>query len=233
MNIKRKESSNRDFKYLELLSMLYITMLLSSVVTTMYLVSIFGFTFNMGAAIIPFMYFLGDVIAEVYGYRYARNLIWYALLCDVVFIVLVVFTVHLPSPPAWHHQKEFQTVLGGLYRLIISGIIVFPLSEFLNIYVLSKSRLLLKGAYFWIRSFSSSVISELTLALIGSLIIFYHVLPVQEIFFIALSSFAIKVVFSFMAIFPATILQNLLKRTENISVNNQESDFNPFKLQLT
>ncbi|MBY0377373.1 MAG: queuosine precursor transporter [Gammaproteobacteria bacterium] len=233
MNKDLTQSPPREFKYLQLLSMLYITMLLASVITTMYLVEILGFTFNMGAAVIPCMYFLGDIIAEVYGYKYSRNLIWYALLCDIVFISIAVATVHLPTPAYWHQQTEFQTVLGNLDRLIVSGIIAFPASEFINVYILSKFKILLKGSYFWIRSFTSSLIGEFSLALLGSIIIFYNTLSMRQIFFLALSSFAIKLCFSFFAVVPATLLQKWLKRVEKTDVDDSNTNFNPFKLALS
>lgn len=217
-------------KHFNLLCMLYITMLLSAVVMAMYIAKIGILTFNEGAAIIPFMYFFGDIIAEVYGYERSRKLIWNALVCEAFFLCIIIGMVHLPSPKYWHHQHEFRVVLAPLYRVLLSNLILIPLTEFANVIALSKLKILTRGKLFWLRSLLSSITGELILAVLGNIITFWKVLAPIQLAGVILSSFGIKLIFTAAAIIPATIIVKQLKKSEKLDIYDYNTSFNPFKL---
>ncbi len=219
----------KEPKYYNFLCMLYASMLLASVTVCMYVAKISFFVFTEGSAIIPFMYFFGGVITEVYGYERSRNLIWYALACDVLFVLIIVLMVHLPSPADWKMQKEFRDVLGPLYRVMLAGLIVFPLSEFANIYVISKFKIFIKGRYFWLRGLTATMVGEFTLALLGTLIIFTGSMTIKQMLVIVVASFTIKVAFSALAVMPASMLVKWLKKAEGMDIFDHHTNFNPFK----
>lgn len=207
-------------KYLNLLSMMYITFLLVAVVLSTFIVDIRGFIFNEGAIIIPFMYLLGDIITEVYGYDKSKMLIYYSLFCEVIFILLIIWMIKLPNPTNWHDREAYMIVFRTLKNVLLANLVAIPLSEFLNILVLSKTKKLLYGKFFGFRSLFSSTIGELSLAITGNVITFFDRVPIDELLKILVSSFIIKVTFSCIFVIPATIFVAILKQLENIETHN-------------
>ena len=73
----------KPYKYLVLLSMLYVTALLASIILAHKLIVIGGILGSAATFVFPVTYFCADIVAEVYGYDVSRRLIWSALFCEL------------------------------------------------------------------------------------------------------------------------------------------------------
>ena len=76
-----------------------------------------GFTLSAAVLLFPVSYILNDCIAEVWGYRKARLIIWSGFAMN--FLVMAVFqlAVALPSAPFWEGASHFEYVFGLAPRL--------------------------------------------------------------------------------------------------------------------
>ncbi len=72
----------QQYKYISIIQMLYVTALLATVVLTYKMVAFGPLLEPGGVFIFPLTYFFGDVIAEVYGYKLSRQLVWNGLICE-------------------------------------------------------------------------------------------------------------------------------------------------------
>ena len=94
-------NGNIQYKAFTILSMIYITIILSADVL-IYKISFIGsYSFSVGSLIIPFLFLISDVIAEVYGYQLTRKLIWSGILCSIIFSLTCYLLIQLPLPNAW------------------------------------------------------------------------------------------------------------------------------------
>ena len=166
-------SGIKSTKHYNFLSMLYLTIMLIMVSVCSYMVEIHGFIFNEGAAMVTLLYFLQNVISEVYGYHYARSLIWKALSCEAIFVLTIILMVHLPSPLNWLQQGEYRNIFGSFYKILIVNLLFFPIGEFANIFLLAKLKILLRGRLFWVRNICASFAGEIILAVLGNIIVFW------------------------------------------------------------
>lgn len=221
-----------QLKYFNFLCMLYITGLLAAVVVVYKVVSIGPLTISEGTLIFPITYFFGDIIAEVYGYELSRSLIWYSLICEIIFTFIVSHIIKLPPPPYWQHQAEYDFVLGNIMQVALANTIAVPTGAFLNAYAITKWKVLLKGRYFWIRSLASTAIGELAFCIIASPIVFIGMLSSNQVFTIVVSTYVIKLIFAVVSIFPANVIQYILKKAEGIDIYDTNTNFNPFKLEI-
>lgn len=214
------------------IAMLYLTAYLASFPVAYKLVQI-GPIIETGAIFLfPFCYSLGDVIAEVYGYSISRQMVWMSIVCGLMFCVLVIAVVHMPSPFFWRQQKEFADVLYPMYKIFFAMTAGSLFGSFVNLYLITKWKILINGKCFWLRSIGASSAGELVFSIIAGLITFAQVEPAEKVFFLIINGWIFKVIYSIAMSGPASVLVYILKKIEKISVVNQEVEFNPFKVGL-
>jgi len=217
------------FKYLPFIMLLYISIYLASAAVAYKLVMIGPILEPGPPFIFPVTYVIADIIAEVYGYTIAKKIIWLTLLCELIFALLVTFVVNLPAPGFWHHQAAYNQVFGHTIRFVLSGIFAVLASNFINVYLISKIKILMKGKYFWLRSIISSGVGGLVLVFI--IIVFGYMgtvsfkEAVEMFFFIYLLEF----LYSCVLAWPAWFIAGFLKFKEKLDVYDINTNFNPFK----
>lgn len=212
--------------------MLYLTITLLAGAMVNKMVVLFPGYVQGGAIITPLWYTIADIITEVYGYQISRQILICSLVCQFVFSLLGLTIIHLPSPDFWHGQQDYNFVFGNTLRIYFSGLIAYVVSGFLNIYCISKWKILMMGKYFWIRNIGASTISEMVYTALIIPMISFGNLPIKEILIIIVSSYGLKVVYACFASVPATYLANLLKRIENVDVYDDKTDFRPFMFSV-
>src|SRR5438094_5992651 len=88
----------RTYKYLTLITCLYITMQLVSDVTAGKITQIFGFTVSVTVLWFPITYIFADVLTEVYGYAKARSTIWIVFFASIIAgVIYQIATYLLPA----------------------------------------------------------------------------------------------------------------------------------------
>jgi uncharacterized integral membrane protein (TIGR00697 family) len=223
---------NEQYKCLTPLAMFYMTIKLVTILIIYKIVAIGPITTTAATIIIPLWFVTGDLIAEVYGYDISKQIIWTALICQFIFAILCTTLINLPSPVNFTHQSAYDHIFGRLPRVAISSFIAIVSGAFVNAYIVSKWKVLLKGRLFWLRSMGASIIGEAVFVIISLGMEFIGVLPVQTILQLILISFALKIAVNPILIIPSSIMAAILKKIEKIDVYDYDLTFNPFKIRL-
>src|SRR5215469_1138677 len=88
---------NKQFRYFEVITGLYVSILLISNVASSK-ITVFGpFTFDGGTILFPLSYIFVDILTEVYGYGRDRKVIWIGLICNVLMAAIFTIVGILPS----------------------------------------------------------------------------------------------------------------------------------------
>jgi uncharacterized integral membrane protein (TIGR00697 family) len=134
-----------------------------------------------GAFLFPLTYVLGDVLAEVYGFRGARRAIWMGF--GLAALAAVTFWVVSLSPPApgWPHQEAWQAVLGFVPRIVLASLSGYLAGQFLNAYVLVRLKQRTAGRGLWARLLGSTVVGELADTVIFCTIAFAGILAAPDL----------------------------------------------------
>ena len=101
------------YKCLVLLIMLYITADLASNVVVYDMIRVGNYVGTAAMLIFPATYLVGDVLTEVYGYNLTRQVIWYDLICNLLFSFSIVAAIHLPAQNI-ALGKAYELTLGHL-----------------------------------------------------------------------------------------------------------------------
>ena len=176
--------------------------------------------------IFPLSYIFGDVLTEVYGYRWARRVIWLGFACNLIFVIFAWVGQILPAAPFWEGQEAYEVILGYTPRLLGASFFGYLAGEFVNSFILARMKILTQGRWLWSRTIGSTIVGQgldtlifITLAFIGTpsfvpIMILYHWLTKTVIEAVA-TPFTYAVV-------------NFLKKKEMIDTYDEKTNFNPF-----
>jgi queuosine precursor transporter len=217
----------KSYKYLGLITVLYIAFQLISDVTAGKIVQLGIFTVSATVLYFPVTYIFADVLTEVYGYAKARNVVWQAFLASVIAGLIYQLVVWLPPAIGFDANDAYARVLGSVPRILLGGWIAVWAGALINDYVLAKMKVWTQGKYLWTRTIGSTIVGEgvntaffYTIALSG-------VLPSSLLISSILSGWFLKVVVE-TVLTPVTYLViNKLKRAENEDYYDTNTNFNP------
>lgn len=213
-----------------ILTALFVACLITANVIAVKIVS-FGFVMLPAAIFVfPLSYIFGDVLTEVYGYRWSRRVIWLGFLANLVFVVFAWLGQILPSAPFWDGQAAYERILGYTPRLLGASFLGYLAGEFVNSFVLAKMKIMTKGRWLWSRTIGSTIAGQafdtaifITLAFAGTpvftpLLIVYH--------------WSAKVLIEAAAT-PATYaVVNYLKKKESLDTYDYQTKFTPFSMDV-
>jgi len=175
-------SSQSSFRYIDVVASFFVAILVvSNIASSAKIVdigvSLFSvqLAFDGGTLLFPFVYVLGDVLTEVYGFKTARRVIWTGFaalaLTALVFFVLGI----LPSETFWESEvggAAYNAILGGMSHggIVLASLTAYLAGEFSNAAVLAKLKVKMKGRMLWVRTIGSTLVGELLDTLIFVLI---------------------------------------------------------------
>jgi len=226
------ESKEKKYRYLVFLSMFFITEMLVSAIAVKRAIVIGPFIEPGGILIFPLTYFFSDIITEVYGYSMSRHILWCGLACQFLFSIIILIIMKLPAAPFWHNQKSFEDIFGHMLFYCITTTVGTMVGGFVNIYIVSKFKIIMKGKYFWLRSLGSSTIGEFLFSVIALTPLFIQSISIQDAFKIAVDAYLFKVLYGLIAVIPASFIVSFLKQKEQADIYDLDINYNFFKFSI-
>jgi queuosine precursor transporter len=219
-------------KYYDIILSLFIAVLLISNVVSAKIVQLGTFTFDGGTILFPLAYIFGDILTEVYGYKKSRRIIWLGFFANLLMAVIFIVVGKLPAASDWLNQGAYDVILGWVPRIVIASLIAYWAGEFTNSFVLAKIKILTKGKWLFTRTIGSTLVGQIVDTGLFCLIAFYGQLSTSLLLTVIISNYIFKV--SVEVIFtPATYaIVGFLKKKEKIDVYDNNTSFNPFKLEV-
>jgi uncharacterized integral membrane protein (TIGR00697 family) len=135
-------------------------MLLVSNVAAVKLVGLGPLTFDGGAVAFPVTYILGDLLAEVWGFRAARRAIVLGLVLSAVASTVWWLVEVAPPAAGWEGQAAFAAVLGCVPRIVVASLAGFLVGQLANAWVLVRVKAAMRGRALWVRLIVSTLVGE-------------------------------------------------------------------------
>ena len=209
---------------------LFVTGLIVSNIIAVKLVILGGLLLPAAIIIFPVSYIIGDVLTEVYGYRWARRVIWLGFLCNLVVALAIAIAQCLPAPEFWDGQAAFDRILGQTPRIVAASFLAYLVGEFANSYVLARMKVATQGKHLWLRTIGSTIVGEGLDSAIFISIAFWGIIPGDILVSAIVTQWLVKCAYE-AAVTPVTYLVvGFLKRREGIDAYDRELDFNPFAI---
>ena len=206
-----------------------ICLLISNILATK-IILIGSWAAPAGVLIFPIAYVINDVIVEVWGYKKARLIIWSGFMVNLLAALFFTLAIVVPAAPFWQNQAAFSTILGSTPRIIAASLLAYLVGSFLNAFVMSKVKVLMKGKDFSVRAILSTLIGEAADSFIFIIIAFAGNMPIGVLLGMILTQACIKTVYE-IVILPFTIVVvKWVKRVEGADTYDESISYNPFSI---
>jgi len=220
-------ASERGYKFLGVLTALYITFQLVSDVSAGKIISLLGFPVSVTVIFFPVTYILSDVLTEVYGYARARSVIWVVLLCSILAGISYQIVTVIPPAVFFKSNDSYIQVLGQIPRILVGGWIAVFCGEICNSYVLARLKIICNGRWLWIRTISSTIVGQFVNTLMFYIISLSGILPFDQLYRAILTGWVIKTVVEILFTPLTYLVISFLKKSEGEDYYDKNTNFNP------
>ncbi len=114
-----------------------------------------------GFLVFPLTYIIGDVLAEVYGFRAARRAIILGFLMNALAALVFWITVYLPAADFYPNQEHLANVVGAYTQLIVAGLAGFVVGQTINAWTVVKIKQRTREKHLWARLIGSTFAGQL------------------------------------------------------------------------
>lgn len=186
-------------KKLVVLSSFFVTSLVLSNIISSKLMLVAGFVLPVGVILFPVSYIIGDVLAEVYGYKTTRFVIFLGFTCNLFAVLFIWLAIMLPPASIYEGQLEFTSVLGFTPRLLVASFAAYLVGEVANAKVMVYLKKATSGRWLWTRTISSTVVGQGLDSLLFISIAFWGIVPLDILSGMIVTQWLFKVAYEAIA----------------------------------
>lgn len=214
-----------------LLGILFNVCLIAANLLETKVIQVFGITVTAGLIVFPISYIINDCIAEVWGFKKARLIIWSGFVMNFFVVALGQVAVALPAAPFWEGEESFNFVFGMAPRIVVASLSAFLVGSFLNAYVMSKMKIASKGKNFSARAIWSTVVGETGDSIIFFPIAFAGIIPWNELVLMMGVQIVLKSLYEVLVL-PVTIrVVKYIKKIDGSDVYDENISYNILKVK--
>lgn len=197
-------SKNRaeEFSLLTVISALLITLYLIANLMAVKIITIGSLSlFDAGTVTFPFAYMLGDVLAEVWGYKNAKKVIYLSFVCNLLMVIFTSIGIVLPYPEYMAAtQDAYVHIFTYVPRIVAASLLAFLAGNLSNAKVLVWIKEKQKdGKHLWIRTIASSCVGYLLDSVIFVLVAFAGTSPAEDLLTMIVVQYIAKIVIEAIA----------------------------------
>src|SRR3989344_834260 len=194
----------KQYKYLGLLTVLYVTFQLVSDVSAGKIVSLGIFTVSATVLYFPITFIIAGIVYQI--------VVW------------------LPAAPGFDAAPAYARVLGAVPRILLGGWIAVWVGSILNDYIMAKMKVWTNGRHLWMRTIGSTIVGEGANTTLFYMIALYAIIPNNILVASILSGWFLKVVVEIVMTPVTYAVVNKLKKAEGENYYDTNTDFNPLKV---
>ena len=214
-----------------LLGILFNVCLIAANLLETKVIQVGSITVTAGLLVFPISYIINDCIAEVWGFKKARLIIWSGFAMNFYVVALGLIAVALPAAPFWEGEQHFDFVFGMAPRIVVASLLAFLVGSFLNAYVMSKMKVASGGRNFSARAIWSTVVGETADSLIFFPIAFGGLIAWPELLVMMGTQIVLKSLYE-VIILPITIrVVKAVKRIDGSDVYDTDISYNVLKVK--
>ena len=210
---------------------IFTTCLLLSNILAVKIITIGKLAAPAGVLIFPIAYILNDVIAEVWGYRNARLIIWTGFAMNLIAVVFFTAAIAIPSAPFWDKQEAFATIIGTTPRIVLASLTAYLAGSFINAFIMSRMKVKSNGKNFGIRAIVSTLAGESIDSLFFISIAFAGIFPIRAIGIMIITQALLKTVYEIIILPITSITVIKIKKLEETNIFDTNISYNPFRLK--
>ena len=214
-----------------LLGILFNVCLIAANLLETKVIQIGSLTVTAGLLVFPISYIINDCIAEVWGFKKARLIIWSGFAMNFFVVALGLIAVAIPAAPFWEGEEHFDFVFGMAPRIVAASLMGFLVGSFLNAYVMSKMKVASRGRHFSARAILSTLAGETADSLIFFPVAFGGIIAWRELLIMMCIQIILKSMYE-VIILPVTIrVVKAIKKIDGSDVYDTDISYNVLKVK--
>ena len=214
-----------------LLGILFNVCLIAANLLETKVIQIGSVTVTAGLLVFPISYIINDCIAEVWGFKKARLIIWSGFAMNFFVVALGLIAVAIPAAPFWEGEEHFDFVFGMAPRIVAASLMAFLVGSFLNAYVMSKMKVASRGRHFSARAILSTLAGETADSLIFFPVAFGGIIAWRELLIMMCIQIILKSMYE-VIILPVTIrVVKAIKKIDGSDVYDTDISYNVLKVR--
>ena len=214
-----------------LLGILFNVCLIAANLLETKVIQIGSLTVTAGLLVFPISYIINDCIAEVWGFKKARLIIWSGFAMNFFVVALGLIAVAIPAAPFWEGEEHFDFVFGMAPRIVAASLMAFLVGSFLNAYVMSKMKVASRGRHFSARAILSTLAGETADSLIFFPVAFGGIIAWWELLIMMCIQIILKSMYE-VIILPVTIrVVKAIKKIDGSDVYDTDISYNVLKVK--
>ena len=214
-----------------LLGILFNVCLIAANLLETKVIQIGSLTVTAGLLVFPISYIINDCIAEVWGFKKARLIIWSGFAMKFFVVALGLIAVAIPAAPFWEGEEHFDFVFGMAPRIVAASLMAFLVGSFLNAYVMSKMKVASRGRHFSARAILSTLAGETADSLIFFPVAFGGIIAWRELLIMMCIQIILKSMYE-VIILPVTIrVVKAIKKIDGSDVYDTDISYNVLKVK--
>lgn len=214
-----------------LLGILFNVCLIAANLLETKVIQVGSLTVTAGLLVFPISYIINDCIAEVWGFKKARLIIWSGFAMNFFVVGLGLIAVAIPAAPFWEGEEHFDFVFGMAPRIVAASLMAFLVGSFLNAYVMSKMKIASQGRNFSARAILSTIVGGTADSLIFFPIAFGGIIAWKELLIMMGLQIVLKSMYE-VIILPVTIrVVKVIKKVDGSDVYDTNISYNVLKVK--
>ena len=214
-----------------LLGILFNVCLIAANLLETKVIQIGSLTVTAGLLVFPISYIINDCIAEVWGFKKARLIIWSGFAMNFFVVALGLIAVAIPAAPFWEGEEHFDFVFGMVPRIVAASLMAFLVGSFLKAYVMSKMKVASRGRHFSARAILSTLAGETADSLIFFPVAFGGIIAWRELLIMMCIQIILKSMYE-VIILPVTIrVVKAIKKIDGSDVYDTDISYNVLKVK--
>lgn len=178
-----------------------------------------------GLLVFPISYIINDCIAEVWGFKKTRLVIWCGFAMNFFVVLIGLLAVQLPAATYWDGAEHFNFIFNFAPRITIASLLAFLTGSFLNAFVMSKMKLLHGEKHFSLRAILSTILGETADSIIFFPIAFWGIIEPLQLLNLMLIQIGLKTLYEILILPVTTRVVKRMKAIEG-SVYDEEISYN-------
>jgi len=169
-----------------------VTLLASNILATK-LIVLGPFVLPAAVIVYPFCFMNGDILTEIWGYRYAKKVILAGFAANAFLTLVIYLGQILPAAPTWEHQEAYVAIFASVPRIVLGSFIAYLGGELTNSIFLEKIKNITGPRFLFVRTIGSSIVGQFvdTVVFIG--VAFAGTVPANILLQIMLGQYLVKV----------------------------------------
>ena len=148
--------------------------------------------FSFGAFMHAITFPCTDAVAEVWGAKRARLMVYLGASTYAVAIAFYMLGVYLPAAPGWSLNDAYVAIFSQAGRMIVASICATLVAQLLDIFIFERIKRMTGEKWLWLRNNGSTAISQFVDTTVFYSIAFYGIIPNDQLPALILGTYLVK-----------------------------------------